>query len=30
MQLVGDTLKVDFAQTEEDEPTPADGDAVVR
>jgi len=30
MQLVGDTLKVDFAKTEEDKPIPADGDAVVR
>lgn len=30
MQLVGDTLKVDFAKTDEDKPIPADGDAVVR
>lgn len=30
MQLVGDTLKVDFAKTDEDLPIPADGDAVVR
>ncbi len=30
MQLVGDTLKVDFAKSDEDKPIPADGDAVVR
>lgn len=30
MHLVGDTLKVDFAKTDEDKPIPADGDAVVR
>jgi len=30
MQLVGDTLQVDFAKTDEDKPIPADGDAVVR
>lgn len=30
MQLVGDTLKVDFAKSDEDKPIPAEGDAVVR
>lgn len=30
MQLVGDTLKIDFAKTDEEKPIPADGDAVVR
>lgn len=30
MQLVGDTLKVDFAKSDEDSPIPAAGDAVVR
>lgn len=30
MQLIGDTLKVDFAKSDEDKPIPADGDAVVR
>jgi CRISPR-associated protein Csx3 len=30
MQLVGDTLKVDFAKSDEDKPIPADGNAVVR
>lgn len=30
MQLVDDTLKVDFAKTEEDKPIPADGDRIVR
>lgn len=30
MQLVGDTLNVDFAKSDEDKPIPADGDTVVR
>ncbi|MGB7441426.1 MAG: hypothetical protein WA919_10190 [Coleofasciculaceae cyanobacterium] len=30
MQLVGDTLKVDFAKTDGDKPIPADGDRIVQ
>jgi CRISPR-associated protein Csx3 len=30
MQLDGDTLRVDFAKTDEEQPIPADGDVVVR